>query len=503
MASKRKSLDMQDYRNWKVAKLRDEITKSGINVGTGFPLALLRKLYVDNVLSKGRADLGTVTGAPKNTRSKSNTGPVTMDLMDGTAATPSGTGTADHESDPGSSIDTHASRNRATTGNTLCVSTLDNLDANTRNIPGAPETGTLWTGHNQPGSCSSSSTRDSVLPPTRMNICCESSAPSDSTTTSGAGHDGLAMAPVLSLAQTMIQQLAQLVPKSNTNEVQYDLNSYYKNSRSNVVTNSRAAAVYAGGATRYGVAPEDVPHMDLVSPTVRRAVIQGKDVNLASLLIPYHDMQVDKDDKRLKRALNISEFISAFGKYKRIMCTAFPERRDELDHYEANIVQIHDVYGPSFYEYHKLYSLKCANALQLHQLKIDWSRKDQDLLRLISAGTTSNPCSICKEVSHKTQFCHITTDSYSNINVRSSNGTTTPAGSASQNAGTPNNRDRWGRPKVEVNGREVCNNYNEQTGCRKTDCFYFHACKRCKAVGHGMPNCTFVFDKKHPTRGGK
>jgi hypothetical protein len=36
-------------------------------------------------------------------------------------------------------------------------------------------------------------------------------------------------------------------------------------------------------------------------------------------------------DPRLYKSLTISEFITAFGKYKRIMCVKFPERRVELD----------------------------------------------------------------------------------------------------------------------------------------------------------------------------
>ena len=51
------------------------------------------------------------------------------------------------------------------------------------------------------------------------------------------------------------------------------------------------------------------------------------------------------------------------------MCQAYPDRREELDKYEAIIVGIYNVYGDKFYEYHKLFSLKSANALMLHKLK--------------------------------------------------------------------------------------------------------------------------------------
>ncbi|CAG2220834.1 unnamed protein product [Mytilus edulis] len=74
-------------------------------------------------------------------------------------------------------------------------------------------------------------------------------------------------------------------------------------------------------------------------------IIDGKDVNLASLLIPnYETPQVHsvaanglelnisgKPDPRLNRKLTIQEFIKAFGKFKRVMSSVYPDRRAELD----------------------------------------------------------------------------------------------------------------------------------------------------------------------------
>ena len=42
--------------------------------------------------------------------------------------------------------------------------------------------------------------------------------------------------------------------------------------------------------------------------------------------------------------MTIAEVLTAFGKYKRGMCPAFLNRRDELDSYEANIIDIYNVY---------------------------------------------------------------------------------------------------------------------------------------------------------------
>ena len=67
------------------------------------------------------------------------------------------------------------------------------------------------------------------------------------------------------------------------------------------------------------------------------------------------------------------------------MCQSFPERREELDKYKAIIVEIYNVYGDKFYEYHKLFSLQSVNTLSLHKLKVDWSVRDRDILQLVSS----------------------------------------------------------------------------------------------------------------------
>ena len=69
-------------------------------------------------------------------------------------------------------------------------------------------------------------------------------------------------------------------------------------------------------------------NIDIISPSLERQIIEGKDVNLASLLIPNYEcpqthtittnsLEVNvpgKPDVRLNRALTIQEFIKAFGK---------------------------------------------------------------------------------------------------------------------------------------------------------------------------------------------
>ena len=75
-----------------------------------------------------------------------------------------------------------------------------------------------------------------------------------------------------------------------------------------------------------------------------------------------------------------------------------------MDDYMTNIIDIARVYGGKFYEYHKIFSQKCAVALEQGK-KVNWAEKDKDLLQMIIGGTQCNSCQICKEVSHTTQFC--------------------------------------------------------------------------------------------------
>ena len=143
----------------------------------------------------------------------------------------------------------------------------------------------------------------------------------------------------------------------------------------------------------YGFAADSLPFVETVSPAIRLLVIEGKDVNLAVLLIPYYtgpmsnDEKIDtyycsnqKPDPRLNKCLNISEFIQAFGTYKNIMCEAFPNRRHKLDLYEREIVNMASRYpGAGLYDYHKQFLAKAALYLKNTNWKLDWSKRDSQL----------------------------------------------------------------------------------------------------------------------------
>lgn len=70
-------------------------------------------------------------------------------------------------------------------------------------------------------------------------------------------------------------------------------------------------------------------HLD-ISDKLRTKIWEGKDVSLAELLMPKYEFQSAKSnitinliknkDQRLYKQLSIAEFITAFGKHKRVKC---------------------------------------------------------------------------------------------------------------------------------------------------------------------------------------
>lgn len=51
--------------------------------------------------------------------------------------------------------------------------------------------------------------------------------------------------------------------------------------------------------------------------------------------------------------------------------SSIPTRRKKLDLYEANDINIYNVNDEIFYEYHALFYQPSANALVLHEIKVD------------------------------------------------------------------------------------------------------------------------------------
>ncbi|CAG2229400.1 unnamed protein product [Mytilus edulis] len=235
---------------------------------------------------------------------------------------------------------------------------------------------------------------------------------------------------------------------------------------------------------------EDLPKMDFVAPSIKKQIIEGRDINLATLLAPKYDIPQNqtmqsrgftvelssKKDVRLDHNLSIEEFNRAFRKYRNIMGKAFPQRKVELEQYESDINEISQNYGPCFYTYHKMFSAKAAAAIVEHNIVINWSKVDDKLLNLVTHNVQSRACTHCGEFDHTSKFCE-----------KAKHGNPT----LSQGATNIRNTDKRGRPVSSIAGAELCNNYNYGT-CYRRECKFMHACSQCGSSGHGMKTCSLA-----------
>ncbi|XP_040264700.1 myomegalin-like [Bufo bufo] len=108
--------------------------------------------------------------------------------------------------------------------------------------------------------------------------------------------------------------------------------------------------------------PSSIPQVapsHFIPENLKRDILAGKDVNLASVLIAAQDGPENRvincgDVSVVLRAkLSIPEFVLAFSLFRDIVCTAQPERREELDTYLYLVTDLGHKYGGSaFYDYH-------------------------------------------------------------------------------------------------------------------------------------------------------
>ncbi|CAG2199581.1 unnamed protein product [Mytilus edulis] len=158
------------------------------------------------------------------------------------------------------------------------------------------------------------------------------------------------------------------------------------------------------------------PHVQAVAPNVRKQILEGKYINLATLLNNQENVQdyktVDESDgsvllikhrdPRLQRNLSIQEFLEAFNIYKNIICEK-QDRRIEFDMYIQDIIDISARYkGPVFYEYHKAFANKVAAIKLTHGKVVDWSIRDEKLYSSITSGQIIKECETCGSLGHLT-----------------------------------------------------------------------------------------------------
>jgi hypothetical protein len=235
-----------------------------------------------------------------------------------------------------------------------------------------------------------------------------------------------------------------------------------------------------------GVKATSVSITDMVHPDIQKQIWTGKDVNLNMLLIPNCDPKKgSKDDPRLSRALSLDEFIVAFGRYKRTMVAEFPRRSQELDDYQAHIIETANIWPDSFYEYHKSFSAKCATILYQRNQLVNWAFGDTDLRQLVCAASKVRSCDICRSTGHTTSMC---TPGVGAQEPRRKFQQFSPAKNFTRTT------DVVGRDIAYHNGQPLCNNFNGFKGCTRTGCINLHVCKICKSSTHGRATCNKLTD---------
>ncbi|CAG2199079.1 unnamed protein product [Mytilus edulis] len=219
------------------------------------------------------------------------------------------------------------------------------------------------------------------------------------------------------------------------------------------------------------------PHVQAVAPNVRKQILEGKYINLATLLNNQENVQdyktVDESDgsvllikhrdPRLQRNLSIQEFLEAFNIYKNIICEK-QDRRIEFDMYIQDIIDISARYkGPVVYEYHKAFANKVA-AIKLTHGKVtvvDWSIRDEKLYSSITSGQIIKECETCGSLGHLTAVCQ-TLPSFGQSNNRSKptyNQTHFQKSQVGSNDRVDSNTDIRGRPVLSFSwSSEVCIN---------------------------------------------
>ncbi|KAK9543264.1 hypothetical protein VZT92_001055 [Zoarces viviparus] len=96
-----------------------------------------------------------------------------------------------------------------------------------------------------------------------------------------------------------------------------------------------------------------IPQAANVTTRLRSKILQGKDINLVSIMLPSPECDSSvvsggniaavfkSADPRLIGDLSIGQFMVAFGVYRDVICAVYPDRRQELDTYMALIGELH------------------------------------------------------------------------------------------------------------------------------------------------------------------
>lgn len=472
--------DLENPSNWTIHKLREELNKKGIKTPSSLSKSVLKQLYVENSTT-------SEIPAPQIPLNRINTNIATSSAL---SAEP-----------------------EVTTENTINGPCLGSSDLNNTAVPNTSPT-------------EQNSINVDQLP--RNSNSDGIHGDHGDTSIQRANFNSMAtmstmMAQFFSGFQQSLSQFNQTWKKGNDTDTcngGFNLHQWYREHNSTASlqnpmfqTGLQQDLLYSSSTAQQpdlrvstiqqgpqGVRSDSFTNVDIISPTIQKQIIEGKDINLASLLIPKYECPqtnnisangielnvTGRPDPRLNRKLSLQEFIRAFGKFKRVMTTTFPDRRAELDAYQDDIIDICNFFGDKFYDYHKMFSAKAATLLREQCVKVDWSKRDRDILNLVTAGASINICKICNMVDHTTAFCSMqSSGKYQSYNKTSRQF----EASIDQGPKSDIKTDKLGRNRVYLNGEEICNNFNGDRGCQRLSCPFKHVCSRCNLSNHSLSNC--------------
>ncbi|XP_061574443.1 uncharacterized protein LOC133441046 [Cololabis saira] len=183
-------------------------------------------------------------------------------------------------------------------------------------------------------------------------------------------------------------------------------------------------------------------------------------------------------------------------------CASFPLRRQELDDYLSNILNLALRFGGNgFYLYHIHFASEAAARLQQFNEATYWGTLDTELYCRIFAARTALTCSLCGAASHPASSCSIpahagphSTRARPSAFSRLSSAAPPPPLLPKHTSSNPSvsipvtkGIDARGRPIMHQGGRSICNNFND-TGCHMSQCRFLHVCSYCGG-GHARPAC--------------
>lgn len=237
---------------------------------------------------------------------------------------------------------------------------------------------------------------------------------------------------------------------------------------------------------------------------LRKAILEGYNVNLVRLLLPRATQKSTRDeddaddrsiylkpkvDVRLDRQLTILEFILAFSKYMTVICDVFAHRRRELTAYLNEIIRLSVRFGHHFfYDYHCLFAEKAETMLHTRNVLVDWSKRDQDIYIGVFGGLRPVVCEFCRSPHHFSHFCRKVLDRSDLSDALSNHRPSRTTDSSYQSAVSSVRSPSTDHPQSNV--RQTCKYFNGAGfgKCVQANCRFLHVCARCRG-NHSKKSC--------------